>query len=100
MQLALRRHEMCTLKRSLCHNARGDSQDENGAYVRPFERPDGVELYLREFLLHPGVTARGAAVLVHGMTVYSAVLQPLIDHLVQSGASLPHSAKAASAFAE
>lgn len=73
----------------LLRNAPGDAQDEHGAYVRPFERPDGVELYLREFLLHSGVTARGAAVLVHGMTVYSGTLQPFIDHLVQNGV-LPH----------
>ena len=24
-------------------------QDDTGAYVRPFQRPDGVELYLQEF---------------------------------------------------
>ena len=60
-------------------------QDDSGAYVRAFERPDGVELCLREFLLHSGVTARGAVVLVHGAFVYSAVLQPFIDHLLKNG---------------
>eukprot|EP00892_Ulva_mutabilis_P012443 jgi/Ulvmu1/9571/UM054_0001.1 len=64
------------------------TQDETGAYVRAFERPDGVELYLREFQIHPGVTARGAAVLVHGFTVHSGVLQPFIDHLVKNGISV------------
>lgn len=60
-------------------------QDDTGAYVRPFQRPDGVELYLQEFLLHSGVTARGVAVLVHGWSGYTGMLQPLVDHLLKNG---------------
>ena len=70
-------------------------QDPTGAYVRALPRPDGVELYVRDFLGPAGTQARGLLVMVHGWSWHSRYFQPAAEHFVQQGApppcSVPHS---------
>jgi hypothetical protein len=61
-------------------------QDGTGAQARAFARPDGVELYLREYLVHSGTVARGLVVLVHGWNWHSGYFKPCADFLVSKGA--------------
>eukprot|EP01025_Chloroclados_australasicus_P059070 TRINITY_DN7457_c0_g1_i3.p1 TRINITY_DN7457_c0_g1~~TRINITY_DN7457_c0_g1_i3.p1 ORF type:complete len:353 (+),score=37.90 TRINITY_DN7457_c0_g1_i3:94-1152(+) len=59
--------------------------DETGARVRALERPDAVELYTREYLVHSGVEQHGVVVLVHGFSWHSGYWEPFAKHLQQKG---------------
>ena len=74
--------------RCLPHHGPKSIQDLTGSHARPLKRPDGVELYVQDAPLPPGVTLVAVAVLLHSMTLHSGFLQPLIDHLVTNGKTM------------
>ena len=60
-------------------------QDPTGALARALPRPDGVELYLREWPMTAGVAARAVLVIAHGYMWHSGYFQPLAEHLTGKG---------------
>jgi hypothetical protein len=73
-------HELITSRNMRCF-----VQDGLGTYVRGLTRPDGVELYLRDWVVHAGTQAKGLVVLVHGGTWHSGYYGPLAGHLTSLG---------------
>jgi hypothetical protein len=56
--------------------------------VRSLERPDGVQLYLRDFLVHSGTQAKALVVMVHAFGRQSEDLIKAADHFTSQGALL------------
>ena len=79
-------HLQC--RKAAAGHARAWLQDPTGAYVRALKRPDGVELYVRDFLVHSGTQAKGLVVMVHGWSWHSRYFQPAAEHFTQQGATL------------
>lgn len=61
-------------------------QDDTGALARALERPDGVQLYVRDYVVHAGVQAKALVVIIHGGGWHSAYFKPVADHFNRKGA--------------
>ena len=60
-------------------------QDPTGASARALDRPDGVQLYVREFTVAAGTQQRGLVVMVHGWAWHSRHFVPLAKELTAAG---------------
>jgi alpha-beta hydrolase superfamily lysophospholipase len=61
-------------------------QDIAGAYTSSLDRPEGLELYVRDYPVHPGTQAKALVVMVHGTTFHSGPFQPVAEYFNTQGA--------------
>jgi hypothetical protein len=60
-------------------------QDNTGSYVQTLERPDGVQLYVRDFLVHSGTQATALVVMVHAFGGQSEDFSKTADYFTTKG---------------
>ena len=60
-------------------------QDDTGALAHSLRRPDGIQLYVRQYNVSSSIQARGVVVLVHGWTWHSGYFAPFAHYLTDNG---------------